>query len=97
MPMYDYCCPCCDFEIRDQLRTVRESESMEAECPRHGRQNFVLIVRAPMVEEWAAGRYFENLSPRGETFYDRRSYRDYLKRHGLAEWSPRRGMPGQEV
>jgi hypothetical protein len=56
----------------------------------------------PHLEDWGqggSGRFFEHLGPKGKTFYDKRSYKEHLRKEGLVEWSPRRkkGIQGGEV
>lgn len=103
MPRYCYRCPVPDCpQVYDDVffRLAEWTEHPFDWCPRHGHKHFVQVVTVPAVQDWGnggQGRYFEHLSKRGETFYDRASYRRYLKNHGLTEWAPKRGMPGQEV
>jgi len=70
-------------------------------CPHcKKRKRHELVVTPVAVEDWGNcgnGRYFEDLAPQGMRFRDKRSFKDYLKRNQISEWSPKRGMPGCEV
>jgi len=100
MPRYDFVCPECEHVIERRLSLRDFVENFPSECPTHGPRQFELVVRPPAVEDWgncSEGRFFEHLAPQGMRFRDRRSYQEHLKRNGLQEWAPRRGMPGQVV
>ena len=99
MPLYDYQCKACKAIHRDVFYSLADfSEDKRLYCDTcRADTTHELVVRPPAIEDWGYGRYFENLSPLGETFYDKRSYKEYLKKEGLVEWSPKTGMPGSGV
>ena len=95
---YDFGCKMCEH-IQELILPLSEyKEDLTLFCSDcKFMTKHTLIVRAPAVENWScggSGRYFENLSPKGETFYSKGAYRKYLKERGIVEWSPKRGMPG---
>ena len=102
MPRYDYICPRNDTLLENVYFPLSKfQERIFDWCPAHGHQFFELVIRPTAIEDWGNegtdGRWFEHLSPQGLKFRDKRSYREHLRKEGLQEWAPRRGMPGQEV
>lgn len=99
---YDYQCPKCDHRYNDVYFRLKDHRDKVLDwCPKHGHETFVQVIdKAPASEDWGnggSGRYFEHLSHKGETFYDKASYKRYLREKGFVEWSPKRGMPGCDV
>jgi putative FmdB family regulatory protein len=88
MPRYDFQCPECEF-VKERFVPVRDfTERIEDSCPKHGTQEFVLILSLPACHDWGAdgqGRYYENVSAEGMHFTSKRQLKDYLKAHGLRE------------
>lgn len=56
--------------------------------PAYGHKFFRLVIQVPAVHDWGEcqeGRYFEHVSATGERFSSKSEFKEYLKRHGLAE------------
>jgi len=89
MPLYKYSCPVdgCLCEYDDVYFPLdRYQERIFDWCPRHGHGMFIQnLSKAPAVHDWGMGRYYEHVSATGETFYSKKSFKDYCKKHGLAE------------
>lgn len=87
MPLYDFRCVKCDTVKRDcwmKIEDWRDRTTYEcAGCK--AVTEHVLELVAPAVDDWGQGKYFEHLSPLGETFYSRKSFKRYLREHGLRE------------
>lgn len=96
MPLYNYKCSSCGHKENDFFLIAAKAD-WTVTCPLCGVLAFEMQLSAPAIEDWGQGRHFEMLSPKGETFYDRKSYRDYLKSKGLREWEPKIGTPGCEI
>ena len=98
MPTYSFECTVCG-EIQERYRKLSDySEDPDLVCQDcHTETPHRLVVLPPAVHDWGQGRFFEHLSPTGMTFYDKASYNRHLKKNGLVEWSPKKGMPGQVV
>ena len=86
MPLYDYRCKTCDHYIEDVFFKMDEASfNMELDCPTCGKTVHEMSLAGRAADDWGQGKFFEHLSPSGETFYSRNQFRDYLKRHGLRE------------
>ncbi len=89
MPLYCYQCPItdCDHEYDDLYFPLRKfSETIWDWCPHHGHQYFEMCLSsAAAVHDWGMGRYYEHVSDTGKTFYSKKEFKDYLKKHGLSE------------
>lgn len=101
MPRYDFACRECGHQLEVSLKLAEHKDPLLLLCPKHGNTTFdQVLVSLPGIEDWgncSEGRWFEHLGPHGKSFRDKKSYKEHLKREGLQEWAPRRGMPGQEV
>jgi putative FmdB family regulatory protein len=97
MPLYVYQCRACHWQTELLMRVADRKDTLKHTCKVCGCGQADQIIVPPNFESWSDGRYFEHLSPKGETFHDKSHYRAYLKQHGLSERGARRGMPGQEV
>lgn len=98
MPNYDFKCCVCETvkEVFIPLALFRE-HVRDFCCTCNTTRIHDLVLTAPAIDDWGQGRYFEHLSARGMTFYDKKSYREHLRKNGLVEWSPKTGMPGSGV
>ena len=98
MPTYTFECSLCGT-IREEYRKLSDfADEGDFECPNcNSWTPHRLVVLAPAVHDWGQGRHFEDLAPKGMTFYDKASYEKHLKAKGLVEWSPKKGMPGQVI
>ena len=98
MPTYCFECTVCGF-TREEYRKLSDfTEEGDFQCQDCQMETpHQLVVRPPAVHDWGQGRHFEDLAPKGMTFYDKASYERHLKSKGLIEWSPKRGMPGQVI
>jgi putative FmdB family regulatory protein len=85
MPAYTFQCPKCDQAYDVFFRLKDHKPSILDWCPRHGHQNFSQVFGRHNVDDWGNGKFFEHLSARGETFYSRRAFKQYLRLHGLRE------------
>jgi len=89
MPLYRYKCPVanCDREYDDLYFSLDDhTDKIFDWCPVHGHKVFVQsLSTAAAVHDWGMGRYYEHVSATGETFYSKKSFKDYCKEHGLAE------------
>lgn len=90
MPLYDFKCHECGTVSKDVWMTLSEfSEQRIIKCMTCKRNSVhELVYVAPAVDDWGDcgdGRYFENLSPTGERFRDKKSFKAYLREHGLRE------------
>ena len=101
MPLYDFECSHCGTRSEVMVPLAKFAESIVSCCTTCNRsRKHDLVVVPPAVEDWgncSRGRWFEHLGPVGMWFRDKASYKAHLKREGLQEWAPKRGMPGQEV
>jgi len=87
MPLYDFQCSDCGHIREDEYRKsalVKSHERME--CPTCEKvRRFEMLFPAPATHDWGQGRYFEHVSATGETFYDKASFKRYMKKNGLKE------------
>lgn len=89
MPLYDFQCVKCETVKKDCWMKIKDwDETAYYECSKCKRLVLHrLVLVPPAVDDWGQGKYFEHLSPRGETFYSRKSFKKYLRDHGLREMS----------
>jgi len=88
MPLYDF-----ETEDGELLEDVyvplaEFTETILIWDPKVGHKFFRLKVALPAVHDWGEfqeGRYFEHVSATGERFSSKTEFKEYLKRHGMAE------------
>lgn len=87
MPLYDFTCSRCGSEIVDRYLALKDfTETMTEFCDCCKKEtDFILRIVPPATHDWGQGRFFEHLSAKGETFFDKRSYHNYMKENGLSE------------
>ena len=97
MPTYTFECLYCTTLIDKYIPLANYIEHIVEHCPVcNTNTGFALVVKPAAFHDWdnaSSGRYFEDLSAKGETFHSKSDYVRYLKQHGLREWEPRPGMP----
>lgn len=87
MPSYTFQCPepGCAYSYTFYQRLSRHQNPSLDWCPRHGHKFFAQVYGQHNVDDWGQGKFFEHLSPLGETFYSRRAFKQYLRMHGIRE------------
>jgi len=89
MPLYDFACPKCDRELKDVYLSYKTyTDQIFDFCPEHGHIEFVQVIRPVYVEDWGnggSGRREEHLGPQSPSFFDRKSYRKYLKDNNIRQ------------
>jgi len=89
MPLYKYACPVadCDRHYDDLYFSLSDWHEKGWDfCPVHGHGWFELSLSiAPAVHDWGMGRYFEHVSATGETFYSKKEFKEYCKKHQISE------------
>lgn len=86
MPLYDYQCTKCDHILEDLFIPSGMAQfKKRMTCPVCGDSCFEMVLSGRAIDDWGQGKYFEHLSSKGETFYSKRQFKDYLKRKGLKE------------
>lgn len=94
MPLYDWQCNQCGKRIEEFRSLTDFCEKIMTRCDDCNEiTEFSLIITVPAFEDWGSGRHFEDLAPKGMTFYSKSEYKKYLKAKGLREWEPKPGMP----
>jgi hypothetical protein len=98
MPNYVFECDKCKEHSIMFRKLADYVEFLHGYCPNCKQEAVMELVIEPMaIEDWGndgKGRFFEDLSPQGMYFHDKKSYNQYLKQNGLREWVPKSGMPG---
>ena len=91
-------CSACEKQSLLFLPLKEFTESYTGQCPYCKETvEHELVVQPSGIEDWGQGRYFEDLAHNGKTFYDKRSYKEHLKKNSIIEWSPKTGMPGSGI
>jgi len=88
MPLNDYQCPYkeCKTRYLDIYSTLTNFlDKIFDWCPLHGHQDFEISLSGRVVHDWSQGRYYEHVSPTGETFYSKKEFKDYCKQNGISE------------
>ena len=80
MPIYDYKCPCCHAEKKDEFVTHWEAVIM-CECTNQMDRQFPLSFVPDVFP--SEGLHLKHVCPQGKTFYSKSEMKRYAKEHNL--------------